>query len=88
MDELCGHVDGDIALALAVARIGDELAAIDHAARVVDVAESHFDRFGAGLAIFTGRTGQFHHQPDGDVAIGRLAGSRRKGQARQCGHGQ
>ena len=47
-------IDGDIALALRVAGIGDELAAVD-AARIVDVAKRHLDRFRAGLAVVAGR---------------------------------
>ena len=72
LNELRRRVDGDIALALRVARVGHELAAVD-AARIVDVAERHLDRLGAGLAVFAGRPGQLHDQADRDVAIGGLA---------------
>ena len=73
LHELRRDVDRDVALALRVARVGDELAAVDHAARVVDVAERHLDRLGAGLAVFAGRAGQLHDHADRDVAIRRLA---------------
>ena len=44
LDELGGDVDGDVALALRVAGVGDELAAVAEAAGIVDVAERHLDR--------------------------------------------
>ena len=76
LNELVGGVDRQRALALRIARVGDELAAM-RAAGVVEIAERHFDRFGAGLAIFAGRAGQLHHDADGDRAIG---GARRRGE--------
>ena len=45
-----------------VAGIGHELAAVADAAGIVDIAERHLDRLGAGLAIFAGRSGQFHDE--------------------------
>ena len=67
--QLLGDVDRDIALALGVAGVGDELAAVD-AAGIVDVAQRHLDRLGAGLAVGAGRASQLHDDADGDVAIG------------------
>ena len=54
----------------------DELAAAD-AAGVVEVAERHLDRLRAGLAVGAGRSGQFHDQADGDVAVGGRGRQRR-----------
>ena len=80
LDELGRHVDGDVALALRIARVGDELAAVAEAAGIVDVAEGHLDRLRAGLAIGPSRAGQLHDDADGDVAIGGLRGPGRGGE--------
>ena len=69
-------VDRDVALALGIARVGDQLAAAGEAAGVVDVAERHLDRLGAGLAVFAGRPGQLHHHADGHVAVGECRAAR------------
>ena len=47
------------------------------AAGVVQIAERHLDRLGAGLAIFAGRAGQFHHDADRDRRSRRAPAQRR-----------
>ena len=68
MHKLIGGVDRDRALALRVANIRDELAAV-RAARIVEVPERHLDGFGAGLPVFSRRAGQLHHEADGNRAL-------------------
>ena len=68
LHELIGGVDRERALALRVARVGDELAAV-RAAGIVDIAERHLDRLRAGLAVLACRSGQLHHHADRDLAI-------------------
>src|SRR6185312_12996899 len=83
VDQLRRLVDGDRALALAVAGIGDQLAARAEPAGIIEIAERHFHRLGARLPVGSGGTGQFHHEADGDIAIG--GDGRQRGKARR-GH--
>ena len=66
--QLLGLVDGHGALALAVADVGCEVAARD-AARLVDVAERHLDRLGAGLAVLPGGARELHHHAHRHLAV-------------------